>query len=110
MVAPGLALDLLSGHATLAGELIGTRSEGVDNLGWLARLDVPPAGLPVGFGLGYADAPETIASQTRTTRAVFGHVTVRLDPRRELRLDLAHGDREDSYVRTSIALALTLRF
>jgi YaiO family outer membrane protein len=109
-VVPGLQYYLLDGQLTLSAAAPSTFELGSTDTGWRVRADIAPASLPVGFGIGYADAPETVDGETRTTRAVFGYVRWALDATRELRLDLADEDRERSYRRDSITLDLAVRF
>lgn len=109
-VAPGLRYDLFHGQASLAGRLVASVSDAGGDVGWLVQGEWLPAGWPVGLGLGVAQAPETIDGVTRETEAVFGHLRYLLDDTRELRLDLAREDREDSYRRRTAALNLTFRF
>jgi YaiO family outer membrane protein len=112
-LAPGLSLDLWSGRATVAGEVVGTDNDsdgGNRTVGWNVRFDVPPAEVPWGLGVGYADAPDTVEGETREAQSIFGHVSYALDDRHTVRLDLAREDRDRSYRRTTVALAVSVRF
>jgi YaiO family outer membrane protein len=109
-LVPGLQYYLFSGQLALSMSAPTSFEAGSTDSGWRVQADIAPASLPVGFGIGYADAPETAGGETRTTRAVFGYVRWAVDARRELRLDFAGEDRERSYRRDSVTLNLAVRF
>ncbi len=100
----------LDGQLGLSASLPTTFGVASTDTGWRVKADAAPASLPVGLGIGYADVPETVNGETRTTRAIFGYVRWQVGPAHELRLDLADEDRQNSYRRLSATLNLTLRF
>jgi hypothetical protein len=109
-VVPSLEYYLLDGQLGLSASLPTTLDVASTDTGWRVKADAAPASLPVGLGIGYADVPETVNGETRTTRAIFGYVRWQVGPAHELRLDLADEDRQNSYRRLSATLNLTLRF
>lgn len=59
---------------------------------------------------GYADAADTVAGTTRSTRSVFGGLSLCIVPRFEVSLSAARDDREHSYLRESLNLGLRVRW
>ncbi|WP_417483152.1 YaiO family outer membrane beta-barrel protein [Maricaulis sp.] len=62
------------------------------------------------FSLGMADAPETDAGVTVNTRSLFGGVRYRFDENRQIRLDCARDDRENSYIRKACSVSISYHF
>ncbi|WP_417484366.1 YaiO family outer membrane beta-barrel protein [Maricaulis salignorans] len=62
------------------------------------------------FSLGLADAPETDAGVTVNTRSLFAGVRYRFDENRQIRLDCARDDRENSYIRKACSVSISYQF
>lgn len=108
-VSPGIEQYFLHGRVWATARLIHTWDEQNDEqTGYLLRADAQVLKRARLFA-GYADAPETVANVTRTTRTLLGGGVVDLSDRVTLRLDYAHDDREQSYERHAFSAGLGLR-
>ena len=60
--------------------------------------------------VGYADVPETVASETVSTQTWFGGFAMDLTPVTVLRVGYARDDRENSYIRQVVNASISYRF
>ncbi len=105
-LSPELTASLENG-VELTGRLIGTLPSEEDNqLGWLVSGSVPVTDA-ISARLGYANAPEAINGVTTTTTSVFGGISYSVTDDVNVRLDVGHDDRENSYSRTHANVAVT---
>lgn len=109
-VKPGLQQYFLAGRVWLSGQWINIVDETDTHLqGWFGRVDALVHDRVRLYG-GAANAPETVRNMSVQTFSVFGGVVVELNERLGLHLDYARDDRENSFVRNTIVLGLTVRY
>jgi len=60
--------------------------------------------------LGYADAPETVASETIRTRSVFGGLRYQVSTSSQIRVDCVRDDREAAYIRKACSVSFSRTF
>lgn len=110
LIAPGLLQYFFRGRAWLTVKFLSTLDQQSKYLkGYLVRGDVQA--LPsLRLYVGYSDAPETSDRLLIPTRTIFGGATYAVSRRLELRLSLAHENREDSFDRLIVSFGATFRF
>lgn len=107
---PGFQQYFFDGRLGLTGKWINTfdRASHIRLAGWYGRVDwqVLPAFRLFG---GASEAPETDAGVTVDTSSRFGGLAYDFTPQVGIRLDVGREDRENAYVRDSVAVGLVLR-
>jgi YaiO family outer membrane protein len=110
LVMPGIQQYALKNRVWLTAKGIATRDEnGRWQGGWFLRGDAA-VGDGLTFYAGLADAAETSDGITAETRTQFAGAVVTLSDRYALRIDYAHEDRHNSYVRQAVTLGLSATF
>ncbi len=108
---PGITQYVLDGRFWVTAKWINAFDREVDRrlAGWYGRADwqVIPA---FRVFAGASAAPETVSDITVDTQSWFGGLSVDLTSNVGLNVNMAHEDRENSYIRDVYGLGLTLRF
>jgi len=107
---PGFEQYFLSGQLWVTAKWINVFDETDRHLdGWLVRADALVTDRMRFYG-GLADAPETVQNATVSTRSILGGVIYDVTDRLSMRLDYAHDDRANSYIRHAVGLGLSVKF
>jgi YaiO family outer membrane protein len=108
-ITPGVVQALFGGTVVATARWINVVDEGQRLGGWSARLDWQATERLRVHG-GLSQAPETSAGTTVETASWQAGLAFDLTDRIAVRLDYAHEDRRDVWIRHVLATGLTLRF
>lgn len=108
-VNTGLSIGLWDGWS-VAGKIVATQPEASKRIyGKSIRLD----GIITSkwrFHVGYSNAPDTENGITVNTKTYYGGIATDITPQVTLRVDYAHDNRQDSYIRQGISTSVSYRF